>query len=241
MKRLKWVDLMDDVDYKAVAHVGKRQFVFAVVTDMDDACGKDNEGHPKFLGEVDFVDLASIPRKEIESAIRSCGWEDMDPGDDLMLAEVCHSHGLKAPLHSESGNGFKTLVKAMKADARALASSEAAMEHLLDRPVNAIGSSAREFMAGDIFSGLQRGVVSGDKKAGIIAKMYGVPDHIIEEAGNTRPKDWMPYFMGYVDGHSGRSPEQSDDLAPEYTQGYNRGVAVREGKASKPNWINGGT
>ena len=45
--------------------------------------------------------------------------------------------------------------------------------YLLEKPVNRIGSSAREFMTGDFTSAMQRGCESGDPSARLMAKMHG--------------------------------------------------------------------
>lgn len=210
---------------------GKRQFQFIELINMDDACGRDNEGQPKYVVSLRLVDLDAIPQKEQDSAIKSCGWDNMN--GDVMLAECCDSYGCHAPLEQWSGNNGNALLKEAKREAnRLLESSE--LERQLDRPVNKIGSSAREFMAGDVFSAIQRGCESGNADSRIMAKMYGVSQVAIDD---TRPADWLPYVMGYSAGMAGQPKETDPDIVPEYFRGYDRALNVKAGKCPAPSWI----
>jgi hypothetical protein len=215
---------------KLARRVGGRRFHVIEWTNMDDACGRDNEGHPKYVVELSEVDLDSAP---IEEAKRSCGWEGA-PDTDEALAEMVHGYGAKAPLYSGEGNGLAKLVAEAKRESRALASDPDAYEERMSRPVNALGSTAREFQASDFQSAMVRGVFAGDPKARVMAKMHGADQTVIDDV---RPDDWMPYLMGYLDGLSGREGEKHADLAAEYGLGYQRGVRVAKGEAPVPGWI----
>jgi hypothetical protein len=52
-----------------------------------------------------------------------------------------------------------------------LATNTEAYEDRMDRPVNGIGSTAREFAVGDISSPILRGICEGDPRAELMAKM----------------------------------------------------------------------
>ncbi len=103
------------------------------------------------------MDLDAIPDKEQKSALSCYGCEKMENPSDDVLAECCDSYGTHAPLGSWNGNNARNLLR----DAYRLANElleVSALESRLDRTVNKIGSSAREFMAGkEYFRGYERG------------------------------------------------------------------------------------
>ncbi len=134
------------------------------------------------------MDLDVIPAKEIASALRSCGWEIVANGDienehdgatvaakgadyyDLVIVEACHGYGLKAPLSDENGNSYHKLMREAVSYSHRLRTPR---EHrkAMRKPVNRIGSTAAEYMQGDITSALVRGVVAGDGTALLMAKI----------------------------------------------------------------------
>ncbi len=213
--------------------IGSRQFQFVELINMDDSCGRDNEDQPKYAVELRLVDLDAIPQDTLQSALRCCGQEHLDQPSDEILADCCNQYGCHAPLGSWSSNNARKLLR----DAYKLANElcdAAALDARLNRTVNRIGSTAREFMAGDIASTLQRGVESGSPGARIMAKMYGVPQDTID---NTRPADWLPYTFGYMAALHGSPKETNPDTSPEYFRGYDRGLNVKSGHAPAPAWI----
>lgn len=254
MKNLKWDVILDDTDYKCVAKLpGKgRVYAFVEVMDMDDACGKDNEGQDKYCLEVAIVDLDAIGSENIRSALDSNGWsgsgwsglpdgftteqwrvlswEDQKivrnslplPDNELAIAEACFSHGCKAPVHSESSNNRGKLIAEGRREAREMSGDEDLLENRMGRVVNKLGCTAAEFMAGDIESAMQRGVEKGDTTARLMAKLHGVPQDQIDAASDQRPADWMPYMVGYMDGNNGRKSVASS-RGPEVAPEYNQG------------------
>ncbi len=214
--------------------IGARQFQFVELINMDEACGRDNEGQPKYAVELRLVSLNELSADNIQSALKCCGQEHIENPSDEIIAECCNSYGCHAPLGSWSGNNARLLMRQAYKLANELASDAAALDARLERTVNAIGSTAREFMAGDITSAMQRGVEAGSPDARIMAKMYGVPQQVIDD---TRPADWLPYFVGYMDAINGTARSIEPDLAPEYGRGFDRGSNVKAGKAPAPGWI----
>jgi hypothetical protein len=139
------------------------------LTNMNEACGRDNEGYDTYFVELSLVDLNAIPDKEIQSARESC-----DIPDDALeswLAVGCYEYGLKAPLESWSGPAFGRLLRAARSAAHSLRRDHQALADRMERPVNAIGSTATEYMAGDISSVVMRGVANGDPKAELMLKL----------------------------------------------------------------------
>lgn len=157
---------------------GTRRWHFVDVCNMDDACGRDNEGCAKYCVDLSEVDLDSIPEKTIASAMQSCGYDEdpavsrLDPdARECMIAEACHGYGAKAPLWQDSGNNRHALIREAKRESRLLQKDVDAMADRMEAPVNAIGSTAREFMQGDLASPILRGLEAGDPRADLMARM----------------------------------------------------------------------
>jgi len=161
----------------------------------EEACGRDapDDTYHVGLSEVDISDL-----ERVQEALSSCGWKlslvstggavlsglrvvvvDDYSGDcvathkstvRLCLVEALHSYGAKAPLGQWNGNNHAVL----RRQARELAlelDDPTKYEAAMEKPVNQIGSSAREYQRGDIQAAVRRGVKAGSVEAEIIHKM----------------------------------------------------------------------
>lgn len=154
--------------YKPVA--GTTRYHIIEFTNMDEACGRDNDGCPPYVVELSEVDTDN---DQLEDAMRCCGFDDAEyQRDSPAAAEALHSYGAKSPLWESgaTGNAFKALAAA-KRESRALMRDASAYESAMDRPVNAIGSTAREYGSGDIQSAILRGVSEGDPKAELMLRL----------------------------------------------------------------------
>ena len=143
------------------------------LTNMDDACGRDNDGCHKYVVEVSEVDLAHISGKTIASALQSCGDEFTEeaPPTPLYLAEACYSYGARAPLESFEGNNAGAMLRKARRAADSMRGEVAPHARAMARTVNALGSTAAEVMAGDFDSALARGVEAGNPAALLMQKM----------------------------------------------------------------------
>jgi hypothetical protein len=180
-RQVDWIDVGSDADW--ATHGGKwarrdpshtLRFFFLEFTDMAEACGSDHNPDERFVCEVSLVDLSIIPPDKIADAIRSCGpdadWLDsLEPGRRLLaLAAAICDYGIKAPLHTAVGRSHPERVRAAaRRAADLLMRNASALGNALDSVVNGIGSTARDFMVGDIDAGLRRAaeeVVSGERQ-----------------------------------------------------------------------------
>lgn len=166
------------LDYGGVwsRHVADKRFHFIELTNMDEACGRDNAGHPTYDVQLSEVDLDTVPSAEVASAMQCCG---LDRHDVMVmgmsaeaLAETVRSYGVSSPLHSVSSNNAHKAIAECRAESYRLTQDETAYEAAMSRPVNALGSTAREFGQGDLHSALLRGIREGNASARIIGKMY---------------------------------------------------------------------
>lgn len=191
-----WTDIGSDISWDeyggrwARKGAGRTYYVIDF-TNMYEACGREAEedGASKYVCEVRLIDLDDIDAKSIKSALDSCsltidGDEIVDctgsvlakRGEDrfdLVLAEACNGYGAYAPIDSAEGMSHPVNVRGK---ARRIAEiymrDERAREVAMDRPVNRIGSTAREYMRGDIDSALNRGPFDMGKN--IMRKIHGM-------------------------------------------------------------------
>lgn len=228
---------------------GGRKFIAIRWDDIHAATGEDHGDRHVF--EVLMVDLDAIGEANIDSALRSCGPGEDEELPDIGIAEACISYGCAAPLASHSGGNRRALFRAARQDAETFIEDEDALEDRLDgAPVNAIGSTPREFMMGDLDAALSRGLARGDTGAGIVAQMQApIPRGVALQASVTLQApdlmtlsdgDPLAYTMGFMHGFQGSAlPEapEGDDLAPAYVKGRAHGADVRLGRQPKPDWI----
>ena len=125
------------------------------LTNMDDACGRDNEGQAKYN-----VCLSAISPSEagenLQKAYACCGMEDADEevkNNLLVQVECLHSYGVHAPLWQENGNNAHKLLKEGRKQALLSCSL---FGFFMDAPKNRIGSTGWDCIKGDITAGLYR-------------------------------------------------------------------------------------
>jgi hypothetical protein len=179
MRNFKW--LTGDVNWqdyggKWYRRVGKRGKLYHVITfsNWEDLIGSDAEGGPRYHCELDAVDLGDIPNETQRSALRSIGIDSEIPEDwgdpELVRMEACHSHGAKAPLWELSGNNVRKLLTEARQTSRDLQPRKAHAKAMGQR-VNQLGSTAREYMKGDIQSGILRGLAEGKPEAELMLRL----------------------------------------------------------------------
>jgi hypothetical protein len=139
--------------------IGGLRYLFIRIESAVDICGRDAETW--FWGDLRLVDLEDIPLETQADAVRGCGPDELSP-DPEFVAWACLQHGAASPLFSDdSGSrpegsepwnvpsedwpGFIRLRARVRREAeRFLAGDESA----LDRIVNKLGQTAREFARG---------------------------------------------------------------------------------------------
>ena len=237
MKPGKWTTMYDDSGtFKECRKVGDRQYQVIEVLDLYEWMGErdTDESGDRWSGDLSFIDINEVPEKKMESAKRSCGWDNMDMHHDESIVEMLHSYGCKAPIGDCRDTTERKCKHSMRHEAMEALTD---LEDRLEKTVNKIGSTAREFMQGNIMGGLRRSVEAGQPEARLMAKMYGVDEYAIDDV---RPDDWMPYWIGYLDGIHGGEPmkdEPKGSISPEYFRGYERAKRVVKGECPAPGWI----
>lgn len=158
-----WDVLEDDDDFVIGREWRTEEGVHVVhiirVTDMDAACGRDDEGHPPYVIELLEFEPNTLDPSTIESALDSCGLDSewWVEANLISKAHVLMSYGTYAPLDTDSAKrGYQGAVRRMVRESEDIEGHPAVRECHLNRPVNGIGSTAREFGRGDLTSAMKR-------------------------------------------------------------------------------------
>jgi Txe/YoeB family toxin of Txe-Axe toxin-antitoxin module len=175
--------------------------------------------------------------------------KDAMKNNELMVLECVFDYGHQAPLFIENGNNIKELRK-MARDVSAELDDPEKYEEAMNKPVNKIGSTAREYMQGDINAALFRN--TGDPITKLMRKISGFPEKCEQEIPAVRSvfakvnpnkipsDDPIAYMGGYVQALSGSRLDSCGvlrkELAPAYIEGYQFGVMVKKGDAQQPSW-----
>lgn len=177
--KMKFTQLSGDRDWMGYGakFVSPRQnngeFDYWLVIDfvnMDDACGRDNEGQAKYHVTVQCVAPSQVPAGDIQRAAESCGWDGI-VDSPLTLVELLSSYGTHAVLWQSSGNNAHRLMRAARREAMTIAGLT--FGFAMDRPVNRVGTTGWEAITGDIAAGIQRAVESGTTEGRVLGAMHG--------------------------------------------------------------------
>jgi hypothetical protein len=180
-KMKDWMFLTGDVNWEDYGAKWCRKDASGVWWVLDFSNKEEwGNGARGYYCEVKRLDLAEVHPTEIKSALRSCGWR-IDPsrpaivneydghnvhgnyviaeGLDNMepvLVECLVGYGVSAPMGSEEGTHPTHVRAAARRLADELMADEKRAEAALAKPVNKIGSTARDFGRGDSLAGLRR-------------------------------------------------------------------------------------
>jgi len=167
------------VDYggKWIRQVSEYRYHVIELVNMVDACGSDATF--TYCVDLSEIDLEEVTDENIKSAL-SCVGLSLNEAfryGPLALVEALHSYGCKAPMGDFCGNNWRKHMKEARALSRELDDPSAHAERM-NRPVNRIGATAKEYMKGDMRSAVMRGLEEGRTDAQVMFKIYGgeVPD-----------------------------------------------------------------
>jgi len=174
-------------------HVYRRRFHFVEITDWWEVEGK--EYKPHYTVELSEVDILQLSDETIKTAIASTGmhFEDGTRPRDFELAEILFSYGNKALLWQWSGPVRWRLERTAKRVSEYFQADQAALDFFMARPVNKLGTSALDYMKGNIN-------MNASPKAGY----YFIPPNgavgFQVEQGKIPFKDPLAYITGFMAG-----------------------------------------
>lgn len=225
-------------------HIADRRFHAIKFDNMDEQCGEDNADQPTYYGSLVEINLDET---DVASAIKSCGQEDED-NSDLAIAFMVAQCGGYAPLHDEAGDNGNRVIRDLKRLSVELEHDTERHEALMERPVNALGSTAREYARNDFDSAIDRKLQQGDPMAAVMAKMQRprkviqtallTPDGLVGEVSIdvslTGSSDPLAFGFGFGQALRGTPISTEDDLADEYVRGHAEGTKARESGVLPP-------
>ena len=189
----KWQFLTGDVNPAQYGAKWYRQIdksdVYHVIEliNMHDATG--DEDQPKYAVDLAEIDLI-LQADNLDAAMSCCGiTDDMITDDNRNVAsvEALSSYMGGAPLGQWSGNNYLDLITQAKRESNRLTTDADYYDTQMSRPVNKLGSTAREIQTGDMNSALMRGIESGDKSAWLMGKIQGLSHTDMSTIG---PNPW---------------------------------------------------
>ena len=161
----KWVSQKLD-------NTGFDYWIVLELIDMDESCGSDNKGQPRYHVSLSAVSPEQAGPEGCAQAMRSCGWDtEGEPPPALAMVEMLHSYGIQAHLWQGASNNAHKLIRQAK---RKAAELEMLVGFVMDRPVNKIGTTGWEAIRGDLNSALARTIASGSIEGQFLAKMHGI-------------------------------------------------------------------
>lgn len=176
----KWYRKIDSND-SIVYHVIE-------LINMIEATGEEDQD--TYNVSLQEIDLSTC---DIASALKCCSYENESNLSELIIVESISSYGSWAPMGSWEGNNYKILLQKARAESHSLDNYDY-HEKQLERPVNQLGSTAREYASGDFTSAMIRGIANGDKSACIVGKIHGLNNDDIEKIKNDNNlKDFSLY------------------------------------------------
>lgn len=170
-----------------VRKVSDSRFHVAQIFNWEESVGSEGEGmgYNVSLREVDTDDA-----DRYHPSLKSCGYEMEKDGTiyvpctgdvlceandekarKLILCECMNGYGAYAPLEEFNGEDFLELFAQAAALSNELVEDNEAYEARMNRPVNRLGSTAREYQKGDLDSAMMRGLVKEDSRAELWAKL----------------------------------------------------------------------
>lgn len=223
----RWVCLYEDNPGGSYARLLEgRRYHRLEWTDMDDACGRDNQGHPRYSVGLRELDLQATPDSLLYTGLASCGLEGRTDLPDLQVLDALCQYGLGAPLGEWSSNNLRKAIACARRLSRELQQDQRAYEECMERPVNQMGTSALDFGHG-IFPGLGTKVPEPPTAITVRTRQGSVL--------SVPSDDPLAFCSGFQTGLAGRPRPAQTGLAEAWLAGYREGVNVRAG-APWPCW-----
>lgn len=138
--------------------LGKYHFIELI--DWFDATGE-TDGPGKYCSVLKMVDIFMVDPEAVSSAIASCGDEsslDMLEGEERhqWVAEALSTYGTFAPLGDWYGNNYRKVLDQAREKSKRIRENAHEYDAAMNRAVNRIGTTAEEYMRGNILGRAKR-------------------------------------------------------------------------------------
>jgi hypothetical protein len=163
-----WIDLGSDVNWsdyhgmwgRKAPHEPNAWYILRF-TNMIDAAGERAAVDMKIRYECSVfrVDLGALPEAKKQAVLESFSFRESwdEAAEEAAIVYGLVGDGCASPLHDEQSWNYPDRVRAAaKREADAIMNDYDKRERLLDKPFNAIGTTAREVGQDDLLAGLRR-------------------------------------------------------------------------------------
>lgn len=245
----KWQEL---AECSEIRKVGLGRYHIVDITTPEDYEGDD------YIVSLSEVDLYQAGPALLEEAWKTLGIEGDLPEDEGFRAQALYDCGYRAPMGTWTGSDEALMVKEAKKESNRLRVHKYHEQKMMEQ-VNRIGSTAREFMLGNLNRALVCSMTSGSVEGGILAKMYGIrtPEAVDDlrpyAHGPTRAvaisvnhgfmqrnglEDPLAMSMGFMHALSGHGfpLDEREKKAKAYILGFQLGTDVAAGRTPMPDW-----
>lgn len=117
----------------------------------------DSGDEPKYWVSLSVVSPEAADEKELQAAVRAQGIPDDELpkylADQFFLMESLYDYGVCAVVWHSEGNNLGKLMKEARKEAQL---AEMMFGFYMDRPQNALGSTGRDTVRGDLWAGAKR-------------------------------------------------------------------------------------
>ncbi len=117
--------------------------------DMDEACGSDNRGKPKYAVTLNVVSPTEAQDK-LADAFDSCGITSEMKQDSIVQVNALFDYGICVQTWSDASNNTKKLLRAVHHEAMIL---KFLFGFVMDKAVNRIGTTGWDALRGDVMAG----------------------------------------------------------------------------------------
>ena len=177
--------VLSDYDYekKWYKKIDKDRYHIVQILSLKEAGVESAVRYSVTLHEVN----SAISVNNIKAALEFCGVPDNIKQNPLVIVESLHDYGCTVPLGIWEGNNYRKLLQIVKQESRRIQEDNSYYEEKMNSPVNAIGTTAREYQCGDFDSAIVRGLLRGDKNCWLMARIQGCKAEDLESAGFKNP------------------------------------------------------
>lgn len=198
---MTWITLMDGDDLVKAHKIGDTGYWWVLsTTDLLDAVGENEYAEMSGSKRMPIMgDLALVPGRDLISVeqqgrvLESCGWED--PPEEEVWVEMAHSYGLRVHVNTAYGATNESALK--KALKEACVDLDGPVDHHLNRPINKIGQTGLEHLAGDMDSCLKRAACFKDStdEQRLMAQISGPKVRTIKQS-SLSSECWLVQMWG---------------------------------------------
>jgi len=177
-----WEFLTGDINFQQYGGSWFRRIGPARIYHVIELVNTTDKSQYTYSVQLKEIDLDNVLEGRLEAALSCFGMGEFLQSD-IRDVDALASYGVFAYMGDWAGNDYTDLLREAKRESRRLEKDSDYHESQSERPVNRIGSTARELAQGDFDSALIRGVAKGDRLARLVGKIRGWSQEDMDSIG----------------------------------------------------------